>query len=83
MSLGSKGVDQMRLLQKKLQHDFMGRSFVLIAPVQFVLHQVSCCYETIPNELKHYETYQNMSVGSKGVDRVRSLRKIATRLRGT
>ena len=30
-----------------------------------------------------YETHQNMSLGSNGVDRVRSLRKILTRLRGT
>ena len=30
-----------------------------------------------------YETHQNVSLGSNGVDRVRSLRKIPTRLRGT
>ena len=43
---------------KKVQHDFMGRTFVLIAPVQYVLHQLSCTYETIPNAPKHYETHQ-------------------------
>ena len=32
---------------------------------------------------KHYETYQKMSLGSNGVDWVRSLRKIPTWLRGT
>ena len=38
---------------------------------------------TIPNAPKWYETHQNMSLGSNGVDRVRSLQKIPTRLRGT
>ena len=32
---------------------------------------------------KYYETHQNISLGSNGVDRVRSLRKIQMRLRGT
>ena len=54
----------------------MARTFALIAPIQYVLHQVSCSYETIPNAPKHYETYQNMSLGSNGVDQVRSLWKI-------
>ena len=33
--------------------------------------------------LKWYEMHQNISLGPNGVDRVRSLRKIPTRLRGT
>src|SRR6185503_2649379 len=37
----------------------------------------------VPNAPKWYETRQNMSLGSNGVYRVRSLRKIPTRLRGT
>src|SRR6185437_15423468 len=37
----------------------------------------------VPNAPKYYETHQNMSLGSNRVDRVRSLRKIPTRLRGT
>ena len=37
----------------------------------------------VPNSLKQYETHQNMSLGSNGVDRVRYLRKIPTQLRGT
>src|SRR6185312_9792 len=37
----------------------------------------------VPDARKCYETQQNMSLGSNGVDRVRSLRKILTRLRGT
>ena len=61
---------------EKLQRDFVARSFALIALVQYVLHQVSCSYETIPNAPKHYETHQNMSLGSNGVDQVRLLWKI-------
>ena len=36
-----------------------------------------------PNAPKWYEIHQNVSLGSNGVDRVRLLRKIWTRLRGT
>ena len=68
---------------EKFRRDFVARTFALIAPVQPVLHQVSCNYETIPNAPKHYETHQNMSLGSNGVDQVRWLRKITKRLRGT
>ena len=60
----------------------MARTFALIAPVQPVLHQASCSSETIQNAPKHYETLQYMSLGSNGVDRVHSLRKIPMRLRG-
>ena len=77
MSLGSNRVDQVCLLGK-LQLDFVARTFALIAPVPYVLHQVSCSYETIPNASKHYETHQNMSLGSNRVDWVRSLQKIQT-----
>ena len=55
--------------------DFVARTFALIAPVQPILHRVSCSYETIPNAPKHYERLQNMSLGSNGLDQVRSLRK--------
>jgi hypothetical protein len=68
---------------KKLQRDFVGRTFVLIAPDQYVLHQLSCTYETIPNAPKYYETHRNISLGSNGVDGVCSLRKITTLLHGT
>ena len=47
------------------------------------LHQVSCSYETITNAPKHNETYENISLGSNGVDWVGSLRKIPTWLRDT
>ena len=75
MSLGSNGVDQVRSLQK-IQCDFVARTFVLIEPVQYVLKQVLCSYGTIPNAPKYYETHRNISLGSNGVDWVRSLRKI-------
>ena len=61
---------------EKLQRAFVSRTFALIAPVHPVLHRVSGSYETIPNAAKHYATHQNMSLGSNGVDQVRSLRKI-------
>ena len=68
MSLGSNGVDQMRWL-RKITMWLRGTNFcILIAPVQYVLQQVSCSYEMIPNEPKHYETHQNMSLGSNRVD---------------
>ena len=53
---------------KKLQCDFVARTFTLIAAVQYVLQQVSCSYETIPNAPKYYETHRNISLGSNRVD---------------
>ena len=46
--------------------DFMARTCALIAPVQPILHRVSCSNETLPNAPKHYETHQNMSLWSNG-----------------
>ena len=37
----------------------------------------------VPNAPYEYETHQNMSLGSNGMDWGHSLRKIPTRLRGT
>ena len=54
----------------------MAWTFPLIAPV-------SCSNGMVPNALKHYETQENMSFWSNGVDWVRSLWKIPTWLRGT
>ena len=67
---------------EKFQCDFMAQFFALIALVQPILHQVSYGNETIPNAPKHNETHQNLSLCSNGAERVRSLRKIPTRLRG-
>jgi len=82
MSLGSNGWIRC-VCWEKLQRDFVARTFALIAPVQYVLHQVSCSYETIPNAPKYYKTYWNITLGSNGVDRVRPLRKIPMWLRWT
>ena len=68
---------------EKFRHDFVARTFALIAPVWLVLQQVSCSKETVPNAPKQKETHQNMCLGSNGVDRECSLRKILTWLRGT
>ena len=81
MSLGSNGVDWVRSLQK-FWCNFMARTSTLIAPVQPVLHRVSCSNETLPNTPKYYETHRNMCLWSNGVDQLRSLRKIPMRLRG-
>ena len=59
-----------------LQRDFLAQTFALIAPVPFVLQQVSCSYEMIPNAPKYYGTHQNISFESNGVDQVHSLQKI-------
>src|SRR6185436_20956722 len=65
---------------KKFRHDFMARTFAL---VRHVLHRVSCGNQMVPNAPKWYKTHQNVSLGSNGLDRVSSLRKIPTQLRGT
>src|SRR6185312_4859597 len=66
-----------RVRLEKFRRDFMARTFAL------VLHRVSYGNQTVPNAPKWYEMHQNISLGSIGLDRVRSLRKIPTRLRGT
>jgi len=68
---------------EKSHRDFVARTFVWIEPVQYVLQQVSCNYKTIPNEPKDNKTDRIISLGSNGVDLVRSLRKILMSLRGT
>ena len=55
--------------REKSRRDFVARAFAN-ALVHPVLHRVSCGYETIQNAPKHYETHQNMSLGSNGVDQV-------------
>ena len=60
---------------EKSQRDFVAQTFALIAPVQPVLQLASCSNKTIQNAPKHYETHQNMSLGSNGVDRMCSSQK--------
>ena len=71
------------VLFEKFHNEFMAQTCALIAPVQPVLLGVSCNSETLPNAPKHYETHQNMSLWSNGVDRVDLLRKILMRHYGT
>ena len=68
---------------EKFRCDFMAQTCALIAPVQPVLHHVSCSNETLTRTPKHYKTHKNMSLRSNGVDRVLSMRKIPMQLRGT
>ena len=55
----------------------------LIALVQPILQQVLCTNETLPNAPKYNPMQENMRLGSNGVDRVCSLRKIPMRFHGT
>ena len=67
MSLGSNGVNWVRLL-RKIRTGLRGANFCIkIAPVHPILHQVSWSYEMIPNAPKHYATHQNMSSGPMGL----------------
>ena len=75
MSLGSNGVDRVRLLQK-FRCNFLGRTFALIVLVRHVLHRVSCTKKMTQNAPKHNETHQNMSLGSNAVNRVHLLQII-------
>ena len=67
----------------KFWQDFVAQTFALIAPGWPILHRVLCSSETVPNAPKRKETYQNMSLWSNVVDRVRSLPKIPMQFRGT
>ena len=60
---------------ENIRCDYVARTFALIAPVQPILHRVSCSNKILPNAPKHYETHTNMSLGSNAVDWVRSLKK--------
>jgi len=51
----------------------MARTSALVAPIQPVFHRVLFSNETLRNAPKYYETHQNISLGSNGVDRVHSL----------
>jgi len=65
---------------EKFRCHFVARPSAIIAPVRPDLHWVSCSNEMFPNASKLYETLQNMSLGSNGMDRVPLLWKIPTRL---
>ena len=54
MSLGSSGLDRVRLLQK-FRCNFLARTFALTVLVWPILHRVSCSKKMIPNAHKQYE----------------------------
>ena len=65
---------------EKFWCDFVVRTFALVRPI------FAPIFVTQPNSpkcTKIVRTHQNMNLGSNGVDLVRSLRKIPTRLHGT
>ena len=68
---------------EKFRCDFMAQTCALIAPVQPVLHQVSCSNETNSKCTQIVRNAPEHEFGSNGVDRVCSLRKISMRLYGT
>ena len=60
---------------EKFWQGFVAQTFALIAPGWPILHQVSCSSEMVQNAPERKETHQNMSLGSNGVERERSLQK--------
>ena len=79
ITFGSNGVDQVRSLRKiltRLRGTHFCTSSARFAP-SFVRQK------TVPNAPKWYEMNHNVSLGFNGMDRVHSLQKIPTRLRGT
>src|SRR6185312_326414 len=76
MSLGSNGVHRVGLLRKILTQ-LRGTNFCTSSAC------FAPCFVRQHNAPKWYETHQNMSLWSNGVDRVLSFRKIPMRLRGT
>src|SRR6185295_2154322 len=79
VGLGSKGLDRLRSLRKiltRLRGTNFSTTSARFAP-SFVRQP------TVSNSHKWYKTHQKVSLGSNGIDRARSLRKIPTRLRGT
>ena len=65
---------------EKFRRDYVARTFALVRPV---LHRVFYDNQMVPNAPKWYKMHQKISLESNGLDRVCSLRKIPTRLRGT
>jgi hypothetical protein len=78
MSLASNGVDRVRSLRKTVMR-FRVKNFFIncTSSTRFAVTK------QIQNAPKQYETNQYLSLGSNGVDRVHSLRKIPMRLNGT
>ena len=80
LSLGSNCVDRVRRFRGILTR-LCGTNSCINCTRLAHLHRVPCNSETIPNAPKRKETHQKMSLGSNGVDRERSSRKILARHR--
>ena len=81
MSLGSNWLDWVRSFWK-IPMRLLGTNLCInsTSSARFA-SRVSCCNETIQNAPKHYKMHKHMSLGSNGVDQVRSLPKIPMRVR--
>ena len=82
MSFWSNGVDRVRLL-RQIPTQLRGMNFCINCTSSAHFASSLKQYKMDPNAPKRYEAQQNMSSGSNGVDWVRSLRKLPTRLCGT
>ena len=81
MSLYSNGVDRVRSLRKFLTTD-RGTNFCINVQFGAFCTKFRVVAKLFQNAPERKETQQNMSLGSNGVDRERSLRKIQERNRG-
>ena len=82
ISFGSNVVDWVRSLRKILTW-LRGTNFCINCSSWSRFAPSFMQLRNDPKSPKHYETHQNMSLGSNGEDWVHSLRKIPTSLRGT
>jgi len=83
--LGSNWVDRVRSL-RKIPMRLHATNLCIKSTISAPFTSSSCSNGTIQNAPKHYETHQNKSLESNGLDRVdwvRLLRKILMRLHGT
>ena len=79
-SLGSNWVYRVHSLRKRPMR-FHATNLCINSTISARIALIFVCSnETIQNAPKHYETHQNMSLGSNWVDRVRSLQKIPMRI---
>ena len=74
MSLASNGVDRVCSL-RKIPRRLNGTNLCINCTGSTYFAPSLFSNERLPNAPKHYETHQNMSLGSNGVDRVDSLQK--------
>ena len=82
MSLGSNGVDRECLLRKNLTRHCC-TNFCINVQFGAFCTKFRVVAKLFQNAPEQKETHQNMSLGSNGVDRERSLRKNLTRHRCT